>query len=433
MRNRSHLLVGLLAAATLLAGCGRVSATQASPLGASTNKKASSVGGSGGTVVTTGGASGPAPTVAMMAAGVGGARGRVVNKTTGQALPGLTIEIQPGGQRVTTGADGSFLAQGLVGGNYTFTAKTAGLVQEMPAGTLVMPNQAADVPLIQMVPGTGSSGITSITYVLEREIGRQGEAPATLLNPIGVITRGADVMVLDLNGSTFVHSGVIRQYDAETATFDGKFGDYSKWLGFPQMKDTVRAITVDSQGRAVVLDDGKLWRFKNDGGKDKVVDLSVDAVDIATDDNGTMYLAGPEGVSKLSIEGESPQLIGEAGDCRAVAAGKGGIWVIAGNKVAKLGPDGRPTMEWGASGADGTAAFGEPTDVAVDPRNGNVVVVDKGSKQVYVYDPMGQLVGKVGDGMYESPIATTVDAAGRIYVVDNAKKKVYKFLPGVTR
>lgn len=431
MRNRSLLLIGLVATATLLTGCGRVSTTQASPLGSSTSKKVSSAG--GGTVQTTGGGSGPAPTVAMMAAGVGSARGRVMNKATGQPLAGLTIEIQPGNQRVTTGADGSFLAQGLVGGNYTFTARGTGLSQEMPAGTLVMPNQAADVPVITMVPGSGTAGITSITYVLERELGRQGVAPATLINPIGVAARGADVMVLDLNGSFMVHTGVIRQYDAETATFDGKFGDYSKWLGFSQMKDNVRAITTDGQGRAVVVDDAKLWRFKDDGGKDKAVDLSVDAVDISTDANGTMYIAGADGVSKLSAEGESPSAIGELGDCRAVAGSKDALYVITGNKVSKLSLDGQPQMEWGASGADGGAAFGEAVDVAVDPRNGNVVVVDKGGKQVYVYDPMGTLIGKVGAGTYDSPVAATVDAAGRIYVVDQGKKKVYKFLPGVTR
>jgi DNA-binding beta-propeller fold protein YncE len=62
-----------------------------------------------------------------------------------------------------------------------------------------------------------------------------------------------------------------------------------------------------------------------------------------------------------------------------------------------------------------------------------VVVVDKGTQQVYVYDGLGNLIGNIGQGVFDKPVAVTVDAGGRVYVVDHGKKKVYKFLPGVTR
>ena len=423
----AHLIAGAIAASIALTGCGRVASTQvARPVAGSTTKKAASTGSVAGT--------GAAPTVNMMAAGVGSARGQVIDKATGRPLAGVTVVAKTAGLRATTDATGAFVIAGLTGGNHEFEVQTSGLVMEMPAGALVMPNQAADVPVIAMVPGAGKSGVTSVSYVKERELGRDGEAPATLVNPIGVAARGADVQVLDLNGSAFVKTGVVRQYDAEAGTFEGKFGDYSKWLGFSQMKDTVVAITIDNQGRTYVLDGAKkLWRFGADGDKEKASDLEIDGTDIATDATGSLLIAGSAGITKLNAEGDGPQPLGELTDVRAVAGGKDGVWAISGGKVVKLSADGQATTEFGAGGADGGANFSEAVDVACDPRNGNVVVVDKGAKQVYVYDPMGTLIGKVGQGVFQEPVAATVDAGGRIYVVDQAKKKVYKFLPGVTR
>lgn len=430
MRHAAYLMIGLVAASIALTGCGRVSSTQvARPATGAAAKKAASVGGTyGGT------SSGPAPTVNMMAAGVGSAKGTVIDKATGRPLAGVAVVAKSGGLRATTDANGAFVITGLTGGNHEFEVQTAGLVMEMPAGTLVMPNQTADVPVIAMVPGAGKSGVTSVTYVKDKELGRDGEAPATLIDPIGVAARGADVQVLDLNHSAFVKTGIVRQYDAEVGKFEGKFGDYSKWLGFSQMKDTVVSLTIDNQGRTVVLDGAKkLWRFNEDGNKEKAADLEIDGLDIATDPSGSLLIAGSAGIHKLNAEGDGAQPLGSLTDCRAVAGGKDGVWAIAGGKLAKLGPDGNVVMEFGAGGADGGAAFSEAVDLAVDPRNGHVIVVDKGAKQVYVYDPMGTLIGKIGQGVFEQPVAVTVDAGGRVYVVDQAKRKVYKFLPGVTR
>jgi DNA-binding beta-propeller fold protein YncE len=106
---------------------------------------------------------------------------------------------------------------------------------------------------------------------------------------------------------------------------------------------------------------------------------------------------------------------------------------VSGNVVQKLSADGSMMLSFGAAGIDQKTAFTEATDVAVDPRNGNVVVVDKGAKNVYVFDGVGTLIGKVGQGVFDAPVAATIDATGRIYVVDAGKKKVYKFLPAGVR
>jgi hypothetical protein len=432
MRPALHLTAaGLLLVATLATGCGRVSPAQPARFAAGAGKAARvtpglpSVSQPAGTKL---------PAVAMMASGVGSARGQVLRQDNRQPVAGATVVAEPGGQRAVTDAAGTFSLAGLTGGNYTFKVMSPGLSQASPTGALVMPGEAAEVPAMMMVPGLGPTGITSVSYVLDKELGRLGEPPATLLSPVGVAARGAAVLVLDRNAATFVKTGVIRQYDAEAATFQGKFGDYSKWLGFSQMKDTVTAITLDMQGRAVVLDGGKtLWRFDANGQKNKRTELAVDGLDVATDAQGQLLVAGASGLARLSSEGEGGQPVGALSDCRAVAAGRDAIWVVIGQKVARLTPEGAVAMEFGAAGADSQELFSDPVDLAVDPRNGQVVVVDKGKQAVLVYDPMGTLIGKVGAGVFEKPVAVTVDAGGRIYVVDQAKKKVYKFLPGVVR
>ncbi|MEB3328332.1 MAG: carboxypeptidase regulatory-like domain-containing protein [Candidatus Sericytochromatia bacterium] len=430
MRPAKLLTTASVLLATTMAGCGRVAPAQpARPAAPVSGVRATAT---ASVPARAGGVAGP--TIAFASTGVGTARGQVLRQDTRQPVAGATVVAEPGGQRAVTDAAGAFTLGGLPLGNYTFKAMSTGLSQASPAGTLVMPGEAAEVPTLMMVPGLGPSGITSVSYVLDKDFGRLGEAPATLLSPVGVAARGAAVLVLDRNAASFVKTGVIRQYDAEAASFQGKFGDYSKWLGFTQMKDTVTAITLDGQGRAVVLDGGKvLWRFEANGQKNKRTELSVDAVDLATDAQGHLLVAGASGLTRLTPEGEGGQPVGTLADCRAVAAGRDAIWVVLGQRVARLTPEGAVALEFGASGLDGQAAFSDPVDLAVDPRSGHVVVVDRGQQAVLVYDPMGTLIGKVGAGVFEKPVAVTVDAGGRVYVVDQAKKKVYKFLPGVVR
>jgi DNA-binding beta-propeller fold protein YncE len=202
------------------------------------------------------------------------------------------------------------------------------------------------------------------------------------------------------------------------------------------MHDTVKAIALDKQGRSLVLDGNKhIWRWEANGNKSKDFDIDVDnGNDIAVNDaDGTIYVAHSGGLTKYNAEGDGAQAI-DAGDVRAVAAHKDDLWAIVGNKVQKLSADGSMVMEFGPAGSDDkTSAFTEATDVAVDARNGNLVVVDKGAKNVYVYDSVGTLIGKVGQGVFDTPVAATVDAAGKVYVVDAAKKKVYEFMPAGMR
>lgn len=442
----SHLIVaGLTAALLATTGCGRVSSVQpAMPAGGA--KLGRTAGGAatppagyqgatpiGGTVkpkVT----SGP-----LLTSGNGTVSGRVlgmVDESRSKPLAGVVVTVQPGGIKLVTRADGSFSGP-VPAGNYTFSARTTGFQQVSTNGTLVEGGAQATVPDILMVPGEGPSGITSIKYVKEADYGRVGEPPATLVEPQGVAVRGGDVLVLDINQMPGVKTGIIRQYQMGAGTFAGKYGDYTKWLGRNIMRDTVKAIALDATGRALVLDGARqIWRFKPNGDKDAQISVDIDnGTDIAVSPTGEIFVAHAGGVTKFNSEAQMPQPLGNAADCRAVAAGKDSLWVITGANVAKLGADGTAVLEFGAGGtaaAKGTP-FADPADLAVDPKTGNVVVVDQGTKNVYVYDAVGTLIGKVGDGTFEEPSAVTVDDTGRVFVLDAKKKKLYQFAAGQIR
>jgi hypothetical protein len=426
----TKLFLAGLVAALVTTGCGRVA-----PTGANLSVDSKSGKAAGGTKLGSNYGS-PVAGGGLLAAGAGTLRGKVIDAASNRGLAGAVVVLEPGGQRLTTDATGTFRASGIQSGTYTFKAMLSGMQQISTNGVVVEANQENVVPEISMAPGNGPSGITSVTYVQEKEMGRDGEPPATLVAPLSVAVRGRDVLVLDVNNSAGVKTGIVRQYDGENAKFVGKYGDYTKWLGANMMRNTVKAIALDNAGNALVLDGAsKLWRFQPDGDKDKAMDIDVaNGNDVAVNvTNGSIFVAHAGGITKYGVNGDGGQALGASGEVKAVAAHKDDLWAVSGNVVQKLAADGTMIQSFGPSGADAKATFTEATDIAVDPRNGNVVVVDKGAKAVYVYDAVGTLIGKVGQGTFDAPVSATVDATGRVYVVDAGKKKVYKFLPTAMR
>lgn len=412
-----------LAAALGLGGCGRASATSPAfkPGGGIAN--GTSQGGQSLAPLNGG--------VRLLTGQAGSATGTVTGPD-GRPLAGVKVVAQPGGQQAITGANGSFRIEGLAEGNHTFQATLAGMSQAMPAGLLVVGNQVNEVPAIMLSAGGpgGSLGITALSYRHELTFGDRGQAPALLVSPLAVALKQGNTVVLDRNPSALVHTGVLRQYKAD-GSFEGKYGDYTKWLGLKQLKDDVRAFAIDAQGQSWVIDGAnQLWRFSADGNKEAAADLGVEgANDLAIHPStGHMVVASASGLTKLNAVGQAPTPLSAEGqgEVKAVAFAKGGgYWTIQGNQVVQV-------SEQGAAGAT-IPGLTQPVDLAVDPTNGVVLVADAGTKNVLAYDPTGALIGKVGDGMFDAPAALAVDATGKVTVLDAVKKKLYRFFPAGAR
>jgi len=86
---------------------------------------------------------------------------------------------------------------------------------------------------------------------------------------------------------------------------------------------------------------------------------------------------------------------------------------------------------FGTSGS-GNGQFKEPTGVAVNPLNGNLVVPDEGNNRVELFNEKGEYqsqfgVKGTGNGQLSQPRAAAVDLKGNIWVLDSGNNRVQKF------
>jgi sugar lactone lactonase YvrE len=128
------------------------------------------------------------------------------------------------------------------------------------------------------------------------------------------------------------------------------------------------------------------------------------------------------------------------------AAGNVYVADYANNMIRKISPSGVVTtlagnLNSGSSNGMGTAAsFNHPSGVAVDPA-GNVYVADYGNNLIRAISSSGVVTTIAGNGSqgssngtgtaasFKSPSAVAVDAAGNLYVADEANNLIRKISP----
>jgi DNA-binding beta-propeller fold protein YncE len=80
----------------------------------------------------------------------------------------------------------------------------------------------------------------------------------------------------------------------------------------------------------------------------------------------------------------------------------------------------------------GNGQFNQPTGVAVNPVNGNLVVPDEGNNRVEVFNEKGEYLSQFGtsgsgNGQFSQPRGAGVDSKGNIWVIDTGHNRVEKF------
>ena len=99
------------------------------------------------------------------------------------------------------------------------------------------------------------------------------------------------------------------------------------------------------------------------------------------------------------------------------------------------GSDGSRLLEFGPTGLNNTGEiFTAVKDVAVDPRNGDIYITGNASNGARIsrFNKDGNFLRSFKDGDLSDPLKLTVDADGKIYVLDASKKGVLVFTPGIT-
>jgi DNA-binding beta-propeller fold protein YncE len=168
---------------------------------------------------------------------------------------------------------------------------------------------------------------------------------------------------------------------------------------------------------------------------------------LAIDANGFLWVAdaGNNRVDVFNEKGEYVTKFGSLGsgseqmkDPTGVAVDpRGDVWVAddENNRVDKWKTSSPwpPTFSssFGSSGT-GNGQFNEPTGIAVNPINGNVVVSDEKNNRVQVFNEKGEFVRTfgsegTGNGQFKEPRGVAVDSKGNVWVTDTGNNRVEEF------
>ncbi len=139
-----------------------------------------------------------------------------------------------------------------------------------------------------------------------------------------------------------------------------------------------------------------------------------------------------EGSSQQFFSGTTPiDPLGMAVDA------SGNIYTFDGisQKVVKYSKaDGSVLLSFGPTGTNATGeAYGAVSDLAIDPRNGDIYVVGNGSSgvKIFRYDSSGNFLRSFRDDELTSPKKMAIDTSGKVYVIDSIKKGVLVFDAGI--
>jgi DNA-binding beta-propeller fold protein YncE len=155
---------------------------------------------------------------------------------------------------------------------------------------------------------------------------------------------------------------------------------------------------------------------------------------VAAATDGTIYVADGELKSIYAFDrnGELLSAFGKAGEFArpaglAVNSELGRLYVcdVAVNAVFAYSLKGERLFEFKKGVEPGDGFFNSPTHIAIDRRNGNVIVADTNNFRVQVFDKDGAYLrkfGQLGDspGDFSRPKGIAVDSEGHIYVADAA-------------
>ncbi|MEB3187172.1 MAG: carboxypeptidase regulatory-like domain-containing protein [bacterium] len=162
-------------------------------------------------------------------------------------------------------------------------------------------------------------------------------------------------------------------------------------------------------GFAVVTRQGKLMVFNSSAQLVRQIPVSGSVAAIAADANDNLYVvdAGSQTAVVKKYDLQSPT------------------------------PD-RPVLYFGTLRGRGQNQFENPTDIAVDNRNGDFYVVDSGNNRVIRYSSQGTYLSEFGGmgpapGQFNQPTGVTIDADGNVYVSDTQNNRIQKFSPSPIR
>ena len=383
----------------------------------------------------------------------GAVTGKVVDSFTGMGIPTARVEIM--GIRpiifANTDAGGSFIIPNVPQGKQTL------LVKKKEYTNL---NNSSNI-VVNIIAGNTTS-LQPINLIQERASISNGFVKAFdgFINPRGLtIQRSSNEMyvidVIGIGGFWSFDRAEIKKINSDGGILDN-FA--SKWIStdiknidiFRFLKKST-GIAVDSAGTIYVADTGNdvMKKYAPTGKYITQVKNQFNGIfDISVLNSGNIVVSDP-GNSRVVIMDSSmnvklDNILGKSASdsVRGITTDNSdNIYVIdggakAGEVIKKFDKNGNKLkLEFGTIGGLEPGYFNNPTDIAIDDRNGEMYVVDTGNNRVQRFSSEGTFLSEFGafgsdNGNFNSPWGITVDKDGYVYVADTKNGRVEKFMPG---
>ncbi len=291
-------------------------------------------------------------------------------------------------------------------------------------------------------------------------LGETGNDLSHLMYAADIYIDGSDQIFIADGGNSRVLKCTMAGVCAEFAGVTGEYGDDQDHLSF------TTALTGDAAGNIYVSDSNNFRVQVFDSAGAFVTTYGVTGEPYVTDDahfnrpvgvtvdtDGSIYLTENRGhrLIKLDAAGDPLWTVGEAGvtgDDNAHFGSFGGgiegnpaiaadhkVYVAdsSNNRIQVFNSDGSYFTTYGSYG-NSNAEFDYPTNVAINPVNGDILVSDSNNQRVQVFSSawgFKTTIGTTGsegsgDGQFSWPQGLAVDASGNVYIGDFNNTRVQK-------
>lgn len=332
--------------------------------------------------------------------------GRVVTRS-GRPLHNVQISLQSDPNVRTTTQRGDFTLMNVPVGPQTLVL-TFGEVQTTVDANVV-PNMAV-APSQNPVQLDGEVGSDALAFANPNRQVAAFKVDQDFLHqwqPVGLEVSGGTLYVSTIDVRNITKKGSVIKMSADAGSEWANLGKALLGLSHP-LDSSTRGLALNQSGNLLVTDkDGGLSTVSTSGGveKNKEAESAIDVAAAA----GTVWFSSTRGLESSDDSGSSRSLISGVNASGGVGVdNEGNGYVCSGRAIVKAMPGGEanPIVK---------NYLNSPADVAIDPRNGDIYVLDSG--EIKRFDKNGEFIVSFGSGALD-PNAIDLDESGNLYVSD---------------
>jgi sugar lactone lactonase YvrE len=379
--------------------------------------------------------------------------GKITDENTRGGLAGAKVEVL--GVRpvvsVLTDAAGNFTLAKVPQGRQVLVVSKKGYSNSRGNTNTVVEIKAgstATAPQIGMI-GSDASGSNAFIKAFDGFKHPRGLAVNRNTNELYVVD------VIGIGGVFSYDRAEIKKINSDGGTVDS-FGsnllptDTKSFDLFHLLKKST-GIGVDAGGNVYVADTGNEVVKKYGASGKYISEIKKEfknVTDVAVTTTGDVVVSDPGNARVVLMDSAMairvPNLLGAmpSDGVRGIATDNGdNIYVIdasarPGEVIKKFDRWGNLLpFHFGSIGGLESGSFNNPTDLAIDNRNGDIYVVDTGNNRVQRFNAEGNYLSEFGqfgsdNGSFNAPWGIAVDKQGFVYIADSMNKSVKKFAPG---